>query len=98
MAERALEEMRLDIAIVGADGVALEHGLTTHHEVEAHTNRVLLERARSVVAVADSSKLGVAAFARICPLVAVDELITDLAAAPSVVESMRDAGVTVTMV
>ena len=74
------------------------HGLTTHHEVEAHTNRVLLERARSVVAVADSSKLGVATFARICPLVAVDELITDLAAAPSVVESMRDAGVTVTMV
>jgi DeoR family transcriptional regulator of aga operon len=48
--------------------------------------------------VADSSKLGVATFARICPLVAVDELITDVAAAPTVVRSMRDAGVTVTMV
>jgi DeoR family transcriptional regulator, aga operon transcriptional repressor len=98
VAERALEEMRLDIAVVGADGVALEDGLTTHHEVEAATNRMLLERSRTVVAVADSSKLGIATFARICPLDAVDELITDVAAAPSAVEPMRDAGVTVTMV
>jgi DeoR family transcriptional regulator, aga operon transcriptional repressor len=98
VAERALEEMRLDIAIVGADGVALEDGLTTHHEVEAATNRTLLERARTVVVVADSSKLGIATFARICPLGAVDELVTDVAAPPSAVEPIREAGVTVTTV
>ena len=63
LAERTLEEMHLDVAIVGADGIALDEGLTTHHEVEAHTNRVLLERARAVMAVADSSKLGLVAFA-----------------------------------
>lgn len=98
LAERALEEMHLDVAIVGADGVALDGGLTTHHEVEAHTNRVLLERARLVVAVADSSKLGLVAFARICPLDAVDELITDAEADPSTVRAIREAGVSVTTV
>ena len=98
LAERTLEEVHLDVAIVGADGVALGEGLTTHHEVEAHTNRVLLERARAVVAVADSSKLGLVAFARICPLDAVDELITDAAADPATVAAIREAGVSVVTV
>ena len=98
LAERALEEMHLDIAVVGADGVALDAGLTTHHEVEAHTNRVLLERARVVLAVADSSKLGLVAFARICPLGAVDELITDAAADPSTVKAIRGSGVAIVTV
>ena len=98
LAERALEEMHLDIAFVGADGIALDEGLTTHHEVEAHTNRVLLERARAVVAVADSSKLGLVAFARICALDAVDELITDAAADLVAVEAIRGTGVAVTTV
>ena len=58
----------------------------------------MLDRARTVVAVADSSKLGLVAFARICPLDAVDELITDDAADASTVAAIREAGVTVTTV
>jgi DeoR family transcriptional regulator, aga operon transcriptional repressor len=98
LAERALDDMNLDIAIVGVDGIAPAEGLTTHHEVEAHTNRTMLDRARTVVVVADSSKLGLVAFARICPLDAVDELITDVAADASTVAAIREAGVSVTTV
>jgi DeoR family transcriptional regulator, aga operon transcriptional repressor len=98
VAERALAEMHLHISIIGVDGVTLDQGLTTHHEIEAHTNRVLLERAGKVVAVADSSKLGLVAFARICPLDAVDELITDTAADPVTIAAIRDAGIMVTTV
>lgn len=98
IAERALEDVNLDVAIVGVDGIAPAEGLTTHDEVEAHTNRALLERARRVVVVADSSKLGRVAFARICPLDAVDELITDDAARASTVSAIREAGIAVTTV
>jgi len=98
LAERALDDMNLDIAIVGVDGIAPAEGLTTHHEVEAHTNRTMLDRARTVVVVADSSKLGLVAFARICPLDAVDELITDVAADATTVAAIREAGVSVTTV
>lgn len=98
LAERTLDDMNLDIAIVGVDGIAPAEGLTTHHEVEAHTNRTMLDRARTVVVVADSSKLGLVAFARICPLDAVDELITDVAADASTVAAIREAGVSVTTV
>ena len=65
---------------IGVDGIDARGRLTTHHEVEAHTNLALIERAERVVVVADSSKIGHVAFARICPVERVDELITDRAA------------------
>ena len=72
-------------------------GLTTHHEIEAHTNRALLGRADQVTVVADSSKIGKVAFARICELAEVDELITDDGACEAIA-ALQDAGVRVTTV
>jgi DeoR family transcriptional regulator of aga operon len=98
LAEASLAGLNLDVVFVGADGVSLEAGLTTHHEVEAHTNRALIERARSVVVVADSSKIGLVAFARICDVGAANELITDGAADPRILAQLADTGVVVTTV
>jgi DeoR family transcriptional regulator of aga operon len=98
IAGASLAGLNLDIVFVGADGVSLEAGLTTHHEVEAHTNRALIERARSVVVVIDSSKIGLVAFARICEVGAVGELITDHAADPGILAGLTEAGVKVTTV
>lgn len=97
LAEASLGEINLDVAVLGVDGISAEAGLTTHHEVEAHTNRALLERANVVVVVADGSKLGEVAFARICPIAAVHELITS-GADPSAVAALREAGLAVTEV
>jgi DeoR family transcriptional regulator, aga operon transcriptional repressor len=97
VAERALSGINLDVAFVGVDGIAIGSGLTTHHEIEAQTNRTLIERARHVVVVTDSSKLGRVAFAQICPMNAVDELITDAGASPETIRAITDAGVTVTV-
>ena len=47
---------------------------------------------------ADSAKLGRAAFASICGVDAVDEVITDDGADEDQVEALREAGVTVTVV
>jgi DeoR family transcriptional regulator, aga operon transcriptional repressor len=98
LAEASLAALNLDIVLIGVDGIAAASGLTTHHEVEAHTNRALIARARRVVVVADSSKVGQVAFARICELGAVHELITDDAADGDAVAEIRDAGVEVTLV
>src|SRR5262245_60964708 len=97
VAEQALESINLDVAFVGVDGITVETGLTTHHEVEAHTNRALIERARHVVVVTDSSKLGRVAFAQIAPLSVVDELVTDDGAGPDAVRGLTEAGVNVTV-
>ncbi len=97
IAEQTLADLHLDVVFLGADGISTRDGLTTHHEVEAHTNRILLERADRVIAVADGSKLGVVAFARICPIAAVHELLTS-GAEPAAVAELREAGLTVTEV
>ena len=98
IAETTLAGLNLDIAFVGVDGIEAKAGCTTYQEIEAHTNGVMIEQARLVVVVADGSKIGRAAFARMCPLSAVDELITDTEADREAVRKLTDNGVRVTFV
>ncbi len=98
LAEASLAGLNLDRVMIGVDGISARAGLTTHHEVEAHTNLALIDRASTVTVVCDSSKLGEVAFARICELERVDEVITDTGASPAAVHELTDAGVTVTTV
>ncbi|TDR73290.1 DeoR/GlpR family DNA-binding transcription regulator [Paludibacterium purpuratum] len=97
LAEASLEGMNLDLAFVGVDGISADVGLSTHHEVEAHTNRVLIERTRRVIVVADGSKVGHKAFARICPPSGVSELITDASADADALQQLENAGIKVTL-
>ncbi len=98
LAEASLAGLNLDIVFIGVDGIAPVPGLTTHHEVEAHTNLALIDRAQRVVVVADGSKIGKVAFARICEIDRIHELITDEAADPAVLATLAEAGVQVTTV
>jgi DeoR family transcriptional regulator of aga operon len=98
LAEASLPLINLDVVFLGADGIDLDAGLTTHHEVEAHTNRALIARAARAIVVADSTKIGMVAFARICEISSVQELITDTRMDDRNVKRFEDAGVDVTLV
>jgi len=98
IAEQSLAGLNLDLVFIGADGVDPIAGLTTHHAMEAHTDRALIERAQRVIVVADSSKIGRVAFARICELERIHELITDTGAPATLLEEISQAGVVVTIV
>jgi DeoR family transcriptional regulator of aga operon len=98
LAEASLAGLNLDMVFLGVDGISPDAGLTTHHEVEAHTDLALIDRARSVTVVADSSKIGRVAFARICGMPRIDELITDNAADRAAVAAIEERGVRVTAV
>jgi len=95
LAELTLANINLDVAFIGVDGVTGAAGLTTHHEVEAQTNRSLLRSAARVIVVADSAKIGRRGFARISELSAVDDLVTDAAATDAQVAELERAGVKV---
>lgn len=94
LADRTLDEVNIDVVFVGVDG-ASGAGMTTYHEVEAHTNRRMIERARRVVVVCDASKVGRSALAVICPARDVDELITDPTADEAALAELQAAGVSV---
>ena len=76
LAMPALERLTLDLAILGVDAISVADGATTNNETEAAVNELMAQRARTVVVVADSSKLGRRAFARICPIDRVDIVVT----------------------
>jgi DeoR family transcriptional regulator, aga operon transcriptional repressor len=92
LADATLDGLNIDVVFVGVDG-ASRAGMTTHHEVEAHTNRRMIERARRVIVVCDASKIGRSALAVICPARDVDELITDVGASEATLDELRAAGV-----
>ncbi|MGH3386421.1 MAG: DeoR/GlpR family DNA-binding transcription regulator [Nocardioidaceae bacterium] len=83
LAHHTLEELTFDLAFLGVDGISLDRGATTHHEGEAEVNRLLACQAHKVVVVADGSKLGKAAFARICRISEIDVLVTTEESAPA---------------
>jgi DeoR family transcriptional regulator of aga operon len=88
-----LREVTLDVALLGVDAIDPALGAAAHHEGEAAMNSLMVARAKRVVVIADSSKLGGHAFARICPVDRVETLVTDSGADPAVVQAFRDAGV-----
>ncbi|MFJ3201178.1 DeoR/GlpR family DNA-binding transcription regulator [Streptomyces sp. NPDC086989] len=95
LAQQVLGQLTMDTAVVGVDAFDPQDGAATRHEDEAAMNRLLCERARRVVIAADSSKLAVRAFARICPTRAVDVLVTDTALPDPVAAQFEAAGVEV---
>ena len=97
-AEHTLRGVNVGLAVIGVDGISADGGLTTHDEVEAHTNATLIERAAVTVVVADGSKVGRVLLARICGISDVQELITDDSADPAALRQLRAAGLTVTVV
>ncbi len=90
-----LREVTLDIALLGVDAIDVRLGAAAHHEGEAAVNCLMVARARRVVIIADSSKLGGHAFARICPIDRVDTLVTDREAGADRIAEFQSAGVRV---
>ena len=78
------------MALLGVDAIDVQLGAAAHHEGEAAMNSLMVARAKRVVIIADSSKLGGHAFARICPIERVETLVTDSGRRPETVAAFRD--------
>ncbi|WP_163543325.1 DeoR/GlpR family DNA-binding transcription regulator [Occultella kanbiaonis] len=90
-----LGQVSLDLLFLGVDALDPQGGASAADEGEASTNAALADRAERVLVVADSTKLGRSAFARILPTNKVHTLITDTDADPGLVAAFEEAGVEV---
>ena len=93
-----LNDVYMDKVFLSVIGFDVERGATTLETDEAQVFRKMLKQARQVIAVADSSKLGVTAPAFICPLSDVHMLITDTGASDEAVAAISGSGVQVVRV
>lgn len=94
-ADRTLRTLNADVLFLGVHGIHPDAGLTTPNVSEAETNRCLVEASQRVVVVADHSKLGVVALAKIAPLSQVDVFVTDDKAPKGTLRQVELAGVQV---
>lgn len=78
------DRLRVDVAFLGANGLSLEHGLSTPDADEAAVKAAMVRAARRVVLLADADKIGVETTCRFAHLGDIDVLVTD-AALPDVV-------------
>jgi DeoR family transcriptional regulator of aga operon len=90
-----LAELTLDWAILGADALDARAGATAHHEGEASINHLMATRAEQVMIVADHSKLGQRAFARMCAVDEIDVIVTDTDAPPESLVPFAERGIRV---
>jgi DeoR/GlpR family transcriptional regulator of sugar metabolism len=90
-----LEDLHVDRAVMGTFALSIEDGLTTTDPAEAFTKQLVLTRAREVVLLADSTKLGTRSFVRAGRLAEIDVLVTDAAIDARVARTLGRRGVRV---
>jgi DeoR family transcriptional regulator, aga operon transcriptional repressor len=94
----SLNVVVMDRVFIGVCGVDPDRGATTIEADEAAVFRVMARRAKQVVVVADSSKVGMTSPAVICPVSDIDVLITDDGISDEAVKAFTHCGVQVVSV
>jgi DeoR/GlpR family transcriptional regulator of sugar metabolism len=95
LSARLIDELYVDRAFMGTFSLSLDAGLTTTDPGEAFTKERVLSRAREVVLLADSSKLGSRSFAHAGRLDQIDVVITDADLDEAAASVFASAGVRV---
>jgi DeoR/GlpR family transcriptional regulator of sugar metabolism len=65
LAEKALEYYNIEVAVISAKGIDMNAGITDSNEEEAKIKRKMIDQAREVVLLIDTSKLGRKAFVKL---------------------------------
>lgn len=97
-ADLVLERVHADIAFIGANGIDVRYGVTNVNIPEAEMKNRFLKASRRQILVADSSKIGNVARAKVGDLDDFDLLITDDQADPEQVRLIQEAGLPVELV
>lgn len=95
MAGVLLERLRVDLALLGCNGVDVDHGVTNVNLPEADVKRRMVAAAERTVLVADGTKVGQVHLGRFAALEDVSLLITGQSAGPGELARLRAAGLEV---
>ena len=98
IAEDTLRHLNADILFLGVDGFDVHYGLSTPNLLEAKVNKVMVDVAKQVVAVCDSSKFGRRSLSLIVPTSSLQRVITDKRAPKSDLQALKKAGIETVLV
>lgn len=95
LAENTFNAINVGTAILGTDGITAAGGVTTHDDTEARTNHAMVKHAQRTIVVADGSKIGRLAMAKVAEIDQVYALVTDDTADRAALAAIERAGVIV---
>ena len=95
IAEKTLEEIRVDKVILGIYALSLVDGITHSFVQETMTDKSIIKCGRQLIVVADHSKLERHSTAIIAPLSQIHTLVTDTEADQEFIQEMINRGVNV---
>lgn len=95
LTRRILEDIHVDRALMGTFAMSSDDGLTTTDPGEAYTKELVVARAREVILLADSGKLGTHSLVRAGTFDDVDVLVTDDGIDDTTVRALVRRGITV---
>jgi len=99
LAERSLETYHVDKLFLSCKGVHLEGGgISESNELQARLKQKMVGISDQVILLADTSKFGVRAFARVTGLNAVHAVITDQSLDDDVIERLNSYDISITTV
>lgn len=96
-AETSFQDYHVDKLFFSCKGVHPERGLSESNDLQARLKRQFIGMAERVVLLADSSKFGVQAFARIAGLERVDAVISDDGLDGKTKEQLEERGIEVVL-
>lgn len=88
-----LENFQISKAIIGGGGLTLERGLSDFNIEEVMVRKKVVEQAKEVILVADNSKFGRNVLAHVCPVTALDLVITGRNLSRDMITKFEDANV-----
>ena len=95
LAEKSFRNFYVDKVFIGVDGFDTSHGAFTPNIEEASLNQVMIDIAREVILVTDSSKFQRRNLAFICSLKSINIVITDKNIRKEDLNKLQDAGIKV---
>jgi DeoR family transcriptional regulator, fructose operon transcriptional repressor len=90
-----IQELHVDKAFMGTIGLSLDEGITTTDPTEAYTKELVMEHAREVILLADSTKAHKISFTRAGRLENVRTLVTDSLFDRKLAKELRKRGIDV---
>ena len=86
--EKALNEVRADIVIMGARAISLREGITNDFLAETLTDRAIIRIGKKVILVADYTKFGKISTAFLAPLEKISTIVTNKEISQEYIENL----------
>ena len=92
-----MRDFFVDKLFLGAAGVDLESGLTEFNLEDTLVKQAMLDRAKEVILVVDSTKFSKVAFTAIAPITVVHHIITDREVPDKIAQQIEKMGIKLTL-